>query len=103
MEIMAVLGALRVLTEPCEVQIYSDSQYVVNSISKGWVYGWKRNGWVSSTGSPVKNQDLWEEMLIHLGVHRVTARWVRGHNGDPLNELCDSFSRCLAVDPQRWF
>lgn len=102
MEIMAVLAGLRALIVPCKVVVYSDSQYVVNSISQGWLRGWVRKGWITSTGGQVKNRDLWEEMLTLLDIHDVHAQWVRGHNGDPLNELCDSISRCLAVDPNRF-
>ncbi|MBR7039379.1 MAG: ribonuclease HI [Oscillospiraceae bacterium] len=89
MEMTAVIRGLAALKEPCEVTLTTDSQYVVNSITKGWVYGWKKRGWVKSDKTPALNVDLWEQMLPLLETHKVTFVWVRGHAGHPENERCD--------------
>ena len=89
MEMTAVIQGLAALKEPCEVTLTTDSQYVVNSITKGWVYGWKKRGWVKSDKTPALNVDLWEQMLPLLEKHKVTFVWVRGHAGHPENERCD--------------
>ena len=89
MEMTAVIRGLAALKEPCEVTLTTDSQYVVNSITKGWVYGWKKRGWVKSDKTPALNVDLWEQMLPLLEKHKVTFVWVRGHAGHPENERCD--------------
>lgn len=92
MELAAVIEGLKCLTVPCEVHIYSDSQYVVNAIA-GWLLGWRNNNWrTTSTGRPVENQDLWEQYLLTATPHRVITHWVRGHNGHPENELVDYFA-----------
>lgn len=89
MEMTAVIRGLAALKEPCEVTLTTDSQYVVNSITKGWVYGWKKRGWFKSDKTPALNVDLWEQMLPLLEKHKVTFVWVRGHAGHPENERCD--------------
>ena len=95
MEIMAVIVGLEELQEPCSVSLYSDSQYVVNAISKGWAKRWKANGWKrNSKGEKALNPDLWDKMLDLCGKHEVTFKWVKGHSGNKENERCDS----LAVD-----
>lgn len=91
MEIQAVLTSLSQLTCKCRVDIYSDSQYVVNGINQ-WVSGWERKNWVSASGSPVLNRDLWEIMLQYKQMHIIKAHWVRGHNGNVGNELCDGLA-----------
>lgn len=89
MELMAVISALEALKEPCEVTLCSDSQYVCNAISKGWVRSWKKNGWRRSNKEPALNPDLWELLLQQLDRHHVTVNWVKGHAGHPENERCD--------------
>jgi ribonuclease HI len=89
MELMAAIAALESLKEPCEVTIVTDSQYLVNSVEKGWVYGWKSKGWRKTGNKPVLNIDLWEQMLKLLGRHKVSFRWIRGHAGHAENERCD--------------
>ena len=89
MELTGVIEALSALKEPCHVTLTTDSQYVVNSITKGWVYGWKRRGWVKSDKKPALNADLWERLLPLLERHEVEFVWVRGHAGHPENERCD--------------
>ena len=92
MEIMAVLEGLKMLKEPCEVTVYSDSAYVVNSIDKGWIYGWKKNSWKKSDKSTVKNIELWEEMLRLMNIHKVKFVKVKGHSDNEYNNRCDALA-----------
>jgi ribonuclease HI len=92
MEIMGAIAALESLREPCEVTIVTDSQYLVNSIEKRWVFGWKARGWRRGKNEPVQNIDLWKRLLPLLELHRVTFQWVRGHAGHPENERCDALA-----------
>ncbi|MBQ8604077.1 MAG: ribonuclease HI [Oscillospiraceae bacterium] len=89
MELSAVLFALSALKEECNVVLTSDSRYVVDSIEKGWVYGWKKKGWKKADGKPALNVDLWEQLLPLLSKHKVTFNWIKGHAGHPENERCD--------------
>jgi ribonuclease HI len=89
MELMGVIAALERLTRPCRVTLYSDSQYVVDSVTKRWVYSWKRNGWRKSNKKPALNIDLWQRLLPLLEQHEVEFKWVRGHNNNVENERCD--------------
>lgn len=89
MEMMAVIKGLEMLKEPCEVFVYSDSAYVVNSIEKGWIYSWKKNGWKKSDKKEVKNIELWERLLKLMEIHKVTFLKVKGHADDELNNRCD--------------
>ena len=89
MELMGVITALSALKEPCEVTLTTDSKYVVDSITKGWVYGWKKRGWIKSDKKPALNADLWEKLLPLLETHKVNFVWVKGHAGHPENERCD--------------
>ncbi|MBR6618479.1 MAG: ribonuclease HI [Oscillospiraceae bacterium] len=99
MELSAVIAGLAALKEPCEVILTTDSKYVVDSITKGWVYGWKQRGWIKSDKKPALNVDLWEQLLPLLDKHHVTFVWVKGHAGHPENERCDA----LAVAESRKF
>lgn len=99
MELMAVIAGLEALKEPCEVTVYTDSKYVADSVTKGWVYGWRKRGWVKSDKTPALNPDLWERLLPLLERHRVTFVWVKGHAGHPENERCDA----LAVEQSHRF
>ena len=92
MELMGVSAGLSALKEPCAVTLTTDSRYVVDSITKGWVYGWKRKGWIKSDKKPALNVDLWEQLLPLLERHRVEFVWVRGHAGHPENERCDALA-----------
>ena len=92
MELTAVIMALKTLKEPCEVEIFSDSKYVVDAFKKGWIDNWQKNGWKTSNRKPVLNVDLWKELLVLLKVHDVTFFWVKGHNAHPENERCDSLA-----------
>ena len=92
MELTAVIKALQLLKEPCEVNLTTDSKYVCDAVNKGWVYGWKKKGWIKSDKKPALNVDLWEELLEQLKIHDVTFNWVKGHNGHPYNERCDKLA-----------
>lgn len=92
MELTGVISALAALKEPCQVLLTTDSKYVVDSITKGWVYGWKKRGWVKSDKKPTLNVDLWEQLLPLLERHKVTFHWVKGHAGHPENERCDQLA-----------
>lgn len=89
MELSAVIEALKLLKEPCEVTLCSDSQYVCNAISKGWAEKWKQNGWRKGDKKPALNSDLWETLLQLVAKHKITIVWVKGHAGHPENERCD--------------
>lgn len=92
MEMTAVIRGLQALKEPCEVVLCTDSKLIVDSVTKGWVYGWKKRGWVKSDKKPALNSDLWEIMLGLLEVHKVGFNWIKGHAGHPENERCDSLA-----------
>ena len=89
MELSGVIEALSALKYPCKVKLTTDSKYVIDSITKGWVYNWKRNGWKKSDKSPALNVDLWKKLLALLEVHDVEFFWIKGHAGHPENERCD--------------
>ena len=89
MELSGVIEAFRLLKEPCEVLLCSDSKYVCDAISKGWAKGWQKNNWRKSDKKPALNADLWEALLALLDKHRVTVQWIKGHAGHPENERCD--------------
>ena len=93
MELTAAIKGLSALKEPCEVELYSDSKYMVDAINLGWAEGWKRTNWKNGKA---KNPDLWEELLDLLGKHKVTVLWVRGHNGHEYNERCDVLATTAA-------
>jgi len=89
MELMAVIRGLAALKESCEVEIVSDSKYVVDAIEKKWLHGWQKNGWRKADKKPVLNVDLWKELAALLEKHTVGFTWIRGHDGHPYNERCD--------------
>lgn len=96
MELMAVIAGLTALTQPSEVEIVTDSQYVKKAFTDRWLIGWQKNGWKTAAKQPVKNQDLWKRLVPLIGQHKVRWRWVRGHSGDPENERCDELARTAA-------
>ena len=98
MEISAVIEALKLLRESCDITIYSDSQYVCNAIEKGWAKKWKSNGWMRNKKEPALNPDLWEELLNLINKHNVKMVWVKGHAGHPENERCDTLAVQAAED-----
>ncbi len=89
MELTACIEALTLLKEPCEVELTTDSQYVVNGITKGWAEGWRKNGWRKADKKPALNSDLWELLLAQCERHNVTFNWIKGHAGHEENERCD--------------
>lgn len=89
MELSAVIFALAALKEPCEVVLYSDSQYVCNALTQGWAKKWRANGWMRNKKEPALNPELWEQLLDLCEKHRVDVQWVKGHAGHPENERCD--------------
>jgi ribonuclease HI len=89
MELMAVISALELLKEPCAATVHSDSKYVVDAMTKGWLGGWKKRGWRKSDKKPVLNQDLWKRLDRAGSDHKVEWKWVKGHAGNELNERCD--------------
>lgn len=97
MEIMAALAGLEALKMPCHVTVYSDSQYLVNAMTKGWMQGWKKNGWAKKKKSEVlKNVDLWKRMDAAIQGHKVDWQWVKGHAGNKYNEICDELATAAA-------
>ena len=96
MEMMAAIEGLRLLKQPCDVAVFSDSRYLVDCISKKWYIKWRANGWVTAGGEPVKNRDLWEVLITLLDKHRVIFLWVRGHAGNVENERCDELAVAAA-------
>ena len=100
MELMAVIAGLEFLKDPCVVDVYSDSQYVVNSFEKKWLENWIRNNWMRGK-EPVKNVDLWKRLLFAMESHQVTFHWVKGHAGNPMNERCDELAT-YAADNGPW-
>ncbi|KXT57228.1 ribonuclease HI [Gordonia sp. PS3] len=95
MELTAAIEALRALKRPSTVILYTDSSYVRNGITK-WVAGWQRNGWKTASKQPVKNADLWQELIAAEDVHTVEWRWVKGHAGDKYNEIADTLATSAA-------
>ena len=89
MELLGVIAGLEALKRPCEVTIFSDSEYVVNAITKGWLMSWRAKGWKKSDKQPVKNIDLWERLLPLLEQHKIEFKWTKGHAGNVENERCD--------------
>lgn len=95
MEILAVISGLRALKQNCQVEILSDSQYVIKGITL-WVGGWQKRGWVKSNGQPVLNQDLWLQLMEQVARHEVKWTWVKGHNGHDFNEQADEMANAEA-------
>jgi ribonuclease HI len=92
MELMAVIAGLKSLVRACEVTLYSDSRYVVDSIEKGWAKGWRARGWIKADKQPAQNADLWLLALEQLERHKVKLVWVKGHASNPGNNRCDEIA-----------
>lgn len=92
MELTAVIAALQALTRPVPVRLYTDSRYVLDGITR-WIPGWERNGWMTAARKPVKNVDLWQQLVAAMAPHKVSWQWVKGHAGDPGNERADELAR----------
>ena len=93
MELTAVIEALKLLKFPCEVEVYSDSAYVVNAFNQKWIYGWLKNGWKNSSKEPVKNKELWQELYEFTKMHNITFIKVKGHADNEFNNRCDELAR----------
>lgn len=92
MELSAVIAGLSALKEPCEVEVISDSKYIIDAVTLGWAVKWQQNGWVKPDKKPALNPDLWDKLLALLGTHKVSFTWVKGHAGHPENERCDALA-----------
>ena len=96
MELMAVIEAVRALTQPCEISIHSDSAYVCNAFQQNWLNNWQANGWKTASKRDVENQDLWRELISVLSKHSYKFVKVKGHSDNPHNNRCDELAR-LAI------
>ena len=92
MELTAVIVALETLKEACIVELYSDSKYVIDALTKGWLVSWRKNGWRKSDKKPVLNIDLWERLLPQLARHEMHYHWVKGHAENEKNNRCDQMA-----------
>ncbi len=92
MELTAVIRGLECLKEACRVELYSDSKYVIDGLSKGWAAGWQKRGWIKSDKKPALNPDLWECLLQLCGRHEMHYHWVKGHAENPMNNRCDEMA-----------
>lgn len=92
MELMGIIKSLGELKRPCIIQLYSDSRYIVDAMTKGWVANWIKNNWRRSDGSPAKNVDLWKRIIELSRPHRITWIWVKGHSDNELNSRCDQLA-----------
>ncbi len=92
MELTAVIRGLQRLKEPCIVELYSDSKYVIDGLQKGWAEGWKKRGWIKSDKKPALNPDLWEILLDLTHVHQMRYHWVKGDADNPKNNRCDQLA-----------
>lgn len=91
MELTAAINAFKALIKPCEVTLYTDSNYVIKGILE-WMPGWKKKGWKTASGTPVKNVELWKELDLLVQQHSVSWHWVKGHSGNPGNERADQLA-----------
>ena len=92
MELTAVIEGLSALKEPCIVELYSDSKYVIDGLSKGWAAGWQKNGWRKADKKPALNPELWEQLLRLTQQHEMRYHWVKGHAENPKNNRCDALA-----------
>ncbi len=99
MELTGVIRGLQALKEPCTVELYSDSKYVTDALSKGWAVSWREKGWKKADKKPALNPDLWEILLELCETHQVHCHWVKGHAENPMNNRCDE----LAVNEWKKF
>ena len=100
MEMTAVIRGLNALIEPCEVEIHTDSKYVMDGMTK-WIDGWQKRGWKNASKQPVRNKDLWHELIEAASRHQISWTWVKGHNGHPENERVDSLASAAAEGAAR--
>ncbi len=103
MELRGVIAGLEALNRPCNVEVFTDSQYVANAFNQHWIDGWLKRGWKNSKKEPVKNKDLWKRLLQAAEPHSVRFIWVKGHAGHPENERCDALATNAADNPDKIF
>ena len=96
MELMAAIIGLEALRKPCRVDLYSDSKYLTDAFNQKWIDSWQKKNWKTSSGSAVKNRELWERLLRAMEPHSVSFHWVKGHDGHPENERCDQLATSAA-------
>ncbi len=96
MELMGAIAGLESLNRPCEVEMISDSKYVISAYNEGWLANWVKNGWKTSSKQPVKNMELWKRLMKAAEPHTINWIWVKGHNGHPENERCDELATTAA-------
>ncbi len=100
MEMTAIIRGLNALIEPCEVTISTDSRYVIDGMTK-WIDGWKKRGWINASKKPVKNADLWHDLIEAARTHKISWEWVKGHDGHPENERVDRLASDAASEAGR--
>lgn len=98
MELLGAINALEALKAPCEVTLYTDSQYIVNAINEGWAVKWRQNGWMRNKTDPAKNPDLWERLLALCETHKLCFVWVKGHAENEYNNRCDELAKGQITD-----
>jgi len=92
MELRAAIAALELLKQPCEIELHSDSKYVIDAMTKKWIAGWQKRGWKTAANQAVKNRDLWTRLIAASASHKIDWRWVKGHAGHAENERCDELA-----------
>lgn len=97
MELTAVIEALKMLKEKCDITIYTDSKYVADAFLQGWIWNWMKNGWKKADKKPVLNPELWQELITEIRKHEYKIVWVKGHAGHPENERCDALATTQAA------
>ena len=92
MELTAVIQGLEALKEPCAVELWSDSKYVIDALDKGWARAWQKKGWIKADKKPALNVDLWEKLLALADTHQLNCHWVKGHDENEFNNRCDALA-----------
>ncbi|MCK9524442.1 MAG: ribonuclease HI [Limnochordia bacterium] len=100
MELCAAIRGLDSLKKPCQVRLCSDSAYLINAFTQGWILNWQKNGWLNAKKEPVRNEDLWRQLMAHARIHQIEWIKVKGHSSNPLNDRCDALARA-AIEAQR--
>ena len=100
MELMGAIAGLEALNRPCQVELVSDSRYLVDAFEKHWIDSWQKKNWRRSKKEPVKNEDLWKRLVAAAEPHEVSFLWVKGHDGHPENERCDKLATTAADGPE---
>lgn len=100
MELMAAVKSLQTLKEPCQVELYSDSAYLINAFKQKWYERWQKNGWLNAQKKPVENRELWMKLLELSTIHSIKWNKVKGHSGDFYNERCDKLARNAITQQQ---